>query len=100
MKQVIIRIRDCRPTYFKTVAKKYCYSVASFEYDGMDFIKSNLLPGREVYIKVGNQYAFYLSYEELEDYAKECDLDMDMALYNRINNYSTLYYVKEYLPTY
>lgn len=100
MKQVIVRIRDCRPTYTKTIAKYYFYCVSSYEYDIMDCIKT-LLPGQEIWIKVGNLYSKYISYEELMENSQIDDITMEEELYNNLkNDYSLNYYMKEYLPQY
>ena len=100
MKQVIVRIRDCRPTYTKTIAKYYFYCVSSYEYDVMDCIKT-LLPGQEIWIKVGNLYSKYISYEELMENSQIDGITMEEELYNNLkNDYSLNYYMKEYLLQY
>ena len=100
MKQVIVRIRDCRPTYTKTIAKYYFLCVSSYEYDVMDCIKT-LLPGQEIWIKVGNLYSKYISYEELMENSQIDGITMEEELYNNLkNDYSLNYYMKEYLPQY
>lgn len=100
MKQVIIRIRDCRPTYIKTVARYYFLCVSSYEYDVMDCVKT-LLPGQEIWIKVGNLYSKYISYEELVENAQKDDITIDEELYNNLlEDYNLNYYINQYLPKY
>lgn len=100
MKQVIVRIRDCRPTYTKTIAKYYFLCVSSFECDVMDCINS-LLPGQEIYIKVGNLYSKFVSYEELLENSQINGTALDEELYNNLkNDYSLNYWLNQYLPKY
>ena len=107
MKQVIVRIRDCRPTYTKTIARYYFYSVYSYQYDVMDCVKT-LLPGQEIYIKIGNLYSKYISYEDVDEacsinnslivYDDEWETFED-ALYGQLlEDYNVNYYMKKYLP--
>lgn len=59
------------------------------------------MPGQEVYVKVGNLYGYFVSYEEILDDMTVDHCDFDEELYNKLlNNYSLNYYLKEYLPTY
>lgn len=100
MKQVIVRIKNCRATYSKTIAKMYCYSVAQFEEQIIDFCKE-LLPHQEIEISVGRQYITYLSYEDICDYAKYNEQDFDAQLYDSlIDDYALRYEIRQYLPRY
>lgn len=100
MKQVIARIRDCRPNGFKTIASKHFYSVAQYEYEIMDFVKT-LMPGQEVYIKVGNKYQYFKSYEELMEDSNYNKITLDDEMfYDFREDYSLNYYIKNYLPIY
>ena len=101
MKQVIVRIRECRHTYTKTIKTFYFYNYASYEFDAYDYLK-DLMPGQEIYIKVGNKYAKFISYEDVENAMKEdnCD-DFDYELYTMLHYDSNLnWWLKEYLPLY
>lgn len=100
MKQVIARIRDCRPNGFKTVEVKYFYSVAQYEYEIMDFVKT-LMPGQEIYIKVGNKFQYFKSYEEIMEESNYNKITPDDEMYYDFKeNYSLNYHIKEYLPKY
>ena len=101
MKQVIVRVKDCRPTYSKTIARYYFYCVSSYMYDVLDCVK-NLLPGQEIEIKVGNQYITWVSYEDMLEAINSGDYESERDfLYHRLLNDSSLvYYIKEYLPVY
>ena len=100
MKQVIVRIRDCRPTYIKTIARHYFYSVSQYEYEVMDCVK-NLLPGQEIYIKVGNLYSKFVSYEDILESCEINHTTFEEELYNNVvNDYNIKYYIKDYLPIY
>ena len=100
MKQIIIRVRDCRPTYTKTIKSFYFYSCSSYEYDAYDCVK-DLMPGQELYIKVGNQYAKFISYEDVQEYCNEENMTFDSALRHLLfEDYSLNYNIKEYLPQY
>ena len=100
MRQVIIRVRDCRQTYTKTIAKYYFYSQSSYEWESYDCVK-DLMPGQELYIKVGNVYCKYISFEDVLEYCKEEDMTFDSALWHLlVEDYSLNYYIKEYLPQY
>lgn len=100
MRQVIVRLRDCRPTYIKTIKKCCYYSQAHYKQQVFDDFK-DLLPGQEIYIKIGNQFSAYISYE---DNAKDSEIDYidfeDELHDNLINNYSINYYIERYLPRY
>lgn len=100
MKQVIVRIRDCRPTYTKTIARYYFYCVSSYEYDVMDCVKT-LLPGQEIWIKIGNQYSKFVSYEEILEACALNKTSFEEELrYQLLEDYSVNYNMKEYLPVY
>ena len=100
MKQVIVRIRDCRPTYIKTIARYYFYCLASYQEDIMD-CTFDLLPGQEIWVKVGNLYSKFISYEEIQELMQENGSSFEEELYNNLcNDYSLNYYMKEYLPQY
>lgn len=100
MRQVIVRLRDCRPTYTKTIRTRYYYSQAQYKQQVYDDFK-DLLPGQEIYIKIGNQFSAYISYE---DNAKDSEIDyidFDDELYDNLtNNYNINYYIEKYLPKY
>lgn len=100
MKQVIVRIRDCRPTYTKTVARYYFLCVSSYEYDVMDCVKT-LLPGQEIWIKIGNLYSKFISYEEIIEACEINKTSFEEELrYQLLEDYSVNYNMREYLPVY
>ncbi len=100
MKQVIVRIRDCRLTYRKTIARYYFLSVSSYHYDVMDCVKT-LLPGQEIEIKVGSTFCKYISYEDILNLAEDYGESFDDCLYHELVDDSEMnYYIKNYLPTY
>lgn len=100
MKQVIVRIRDCKATGFKTVATAYYYSKNQYRDEVIDFVKT-LMPHQEIYVKVGNQYSKYISYEEIVERYQNTLETVDEVLYDELLDDGTLnYYIKEYLPRY
>lgn len=100
MKQVIIRIRDCRPTYTKTRTKFYYYSIAQYKSDAVGDCLC-LMPGEEIWIKVGNLYSKYISYEELMENSQKDGITSDAELYNNlIEDESLKYWLNQYLPNY
>lgn len=102
VKQIIIRIKDCKG---KLVAKDYYYSQTRFNEEASNFIYRFLRPGDEVQIKIGNQYAKYLTHSELLDLMKDYEL-LDGVKYNEkkiiqmflVDDYGVQYYMKEHLP--
>lgn len=100
MKQVIVRIRDCRATGFKTVKTAYYHSKAQYRDEILDFVKT-LMPHQEIYVKVGNQFSKYISYEEIVERYQNTLETVDEVLYDELLDDGTLnYYIKEYLPRY
>lgn len=100
MKQVIVRIRDCRATGVKTVATAYYYSKNQYRDEVIDFVKT-LMPHQEIYVKVGNQFSKYISYEEIVERYQNTLETVDEVLYDELLDDGTLnYYIKEYLPRY
>lgn len=98
MKQVIVRIRDCKATRYKTVATAYFYTRAHYRDEILDFAKT-LMPHQEIYIKVGNQYSKYISYEEIMEASEIDEQTFDDELYTQlIDNYSLNYEITNYLP--
>ncbi len=98
MKQVIVRIKDCRATYTRTLAVAYFYSVNQYKSEVLDFVKG-LMPHQEIYVKVGNQYSKYISFEELYDLEITRVVD-DALTHELINDEDLMYHIKEYLPRY
>lgn len=100
MKQVIVRLRDCRVNKIKTLKKAYYSSQAQYEYYVYKDFK-DLMPGQEIYVKIGNRYSFYLTYEEIVEYAKIDNTTFDEELNHYLtNNMVGSFYIKEYLPEY
>lgn len=100
MKQVIVRIRDCRATGYKTVATAYYYSKNQYRDEVIDFVKT-LMPHQEIYVKVGNQFSKYISYEDIVQRYENTLETIDEVLYDELLDDGTLnYYIKEYLPRY
>ena len=100
MKQVIIRLKDCRTTYRKTLRKCSYYSVAQYKENCYEDF-SDILPGQELEIKVGNKYVLYISYEEIIDYMKQNNDEFDDELYYALlEDWELMHYIKEYLPKY
>ena len=100
MRHVIVRLRDCRPTYTKTIRTRYYYSQAQYKHEVYNDFK-DLLPGQEIYVKIGNQFSAYISYE---DNARDSEIDyvdFDDELYDNLtNDYNINYYMERYLPQY
>ena len=61
MKQVIVRLRDCRTNRIKTIRKHYYYTKAQYEFDVYDDFK-DLMPGQEIWVKFGNQHDEFITY--------------------------------------
>ena len=100
MKQVIVRLRDCRPTYTKTIRTRYYHSQAQYKHQVFDDFK-DLLPGQEIYIKIGNQFRAYISYEDnIRDSEVDNVSEEDELYDNLTNNYNINYYMERYLPQY
>lgn len=100
MKQVIVRIRDCKATYSKTIAKAYFYSKSHYESEVIDFVKT-LMPHQEIEISFGRELILYYSYEQLQEYARENEWTFDKQLYHSmIENDSIGYELANYLPRY
>lgn len=100
MKQVIVRIKDCRATYTRTLAVAYFYSVSQYESEVLDFVKG-LMPHQEIYVKVGNQYSKYISFEELVELYENTTESVDDVIYHElIDDEDLMYHIKEYLPRY
>ena len=100
MKQVIVRLRDCRVNTIKTIRKNYYYSKASYMENVFNDFK-DILPGQEIYVKVGNVISFFISYEEVLWESAENKTDFDEELkYHLTQAYMIEHYIKEYLPTY
>ena len=100
MKQVIVRIRDCRATGYKTVKTAYYYSKNQYRDEVIDFVKT-LMPHQEIYVKVGNQFSKYISYEDILQRYQNTLETVDEVLYDEILEDGTLnYYIKEYLQRY
>ena len=98
MKQVIVRVRDCRPTYIKTLHTYHFYGVSNYKHGVFDCVK-DLLPGQEIYIKVGNQYAKFILYEEILEYMQMNHTTFDEELeYQLVEDDSLLYHITNYLP--
>lgn len=98
MKQVIVRIKDCRATYTRTLAVAYFYSVNQYKSEVRDFVKC-LMPHQDIYVKVGNQYSKYISYEELFELEINGGVD-DALTHELIDDEDLMYHIKEYLPRY
>ena len=99
MKQVIVRLRDCRTTHAKTIRIRYYYTQSQYEYEVFDDFK-DLMPGQEIYVKIGNRYATWISYEEAEDAVNSGDFkDIEEYIYCKLlDNYSLDYHIEDYLP--
>lgn len=100
MRQVIVRLRDCRPTYSKTIRIRYYYSQAQYKSQVFDDFK-DLMPGQEIYVKIGNQYATFIEYEDVDECARIDDFTFDQELWHKlVDSHSILYYLRDYLPQY
>ena len=100
MKQIIVRIRDCRINSIKTIKKAYFHSVAQYKDEIADFAYG-LMPGQEIYIKVGNLYGYFITYEEILDDSNINSWNFDEVLRDKLLNDGSLnYYMKSYLPEY
>ena len=100
MKQVIVRLRDCRDNKIKTLRKANYYSQAQYNECVYNDFK-DLMPGQEIYVKIGNRYSFYLTYEEIYEYAKIDNTTFDEELNHYLtNNVVGEIFIKEYLPKY
>lgn len=100
MKQVIARLRDCRTNSIKTIRRRYYYSQAQYEAEVYDDFK-DIMPGQEIYIKFGNKFSLYITYEELMKNIESNEQDFDTELwYELVNSYSVDYFLKQYLSQY
>lgn len=101
MRQVIVRLRDCRPTYTKTIKTCYYYSQAQYKSEVFNDFE-NLMPGQEIYVKIGNRYCIWITYEEAESASNSGDYDsVEDYIYNKlVRDYSLNYHVENYLPRY
>ena len=98
-RQVIIKIRDLKG---KLRATQYYYCSSDFSTEAPKYIKENMFKGCEIQIKVGNQYSSFYSYEELQELAKEDNIEVSSVIYGWLNSpiSSVKYYVENYLPKY
>lgn len=100
MKQVIVRLRDCRTNRIKTIRKRYYYSKAQYEFDVYDDFK-DLMPGQEICVKFGNQHEEFITYEEVFADAETDKSDFDYELYYRLTmSCNITHYLEQYLPRY
>lgn len=100
MKQVIVRIKDCRATYSKTISRAYYYSVNQYESEVLDFVKT-LMPGQEIHINVGRNYYKFISYEDLLENAQINESTFDDEMYHEvIDDDFLMSEIKDYLPRY
>lgn len=100
-RQVIVRLKDCKATYTKTIRTMYYYTTVQYGYDVFDDFK-DLMPGQEIYVKVGNRYCTWISYEEAEDAANSGAYEsIEEYIYCRLlEDYSLNYHIENYLPNY
>lgn len=99
MKQVTVRIREYKNTGVgKITHKAHFMCLNQFRWGIADTINDNLMPGQEVYIRVGRNYSKYISYEDIREYTNENNCDFETAIYDLIENDNDLnYHIKEYL---
>ena len=100
MKQVIVRLRDCRTNRLKTIRKCYYYSQSQYREQVYDDFK-DLMPGQEIWVKIGNQHSEFITYEEVLENSQMDDLTFDDELYYMLTNRYTIdYFLNDYLPHY
>ena len=100
MKKVIVRLRDCHPTYIKTLRKRYYYSQSHYSYEVFDDFK-DLQPGQEIWIKFGNQYEKFITYEDVLENSQLDNETFDDELYHMlVSEYDVDYFLKQYLSCY
>jgi len=99
MKYVIIRIQKGN----RTLKRLYYVSYVDYEFRAYKDVQKTLKPGLTAYIKVGNQAARFIDYEDCEQKLKDWPQDYETlndVIYDEVNDCTLSYYIKEYLPRY
>lgn len=100
MKQVIVRLRDCRINSIKTIRKHHYYSQCQYREEVYNDFK-DLMPGQEIFVKFGNKHAEFITYEEVLENSQLDNETFDDELYYMLtNSYNIDYYLRQYLPHY
>ena len=100
MKQVIVRVQKETKSGYKTIARFDYTSSVSYDYYVFNDVKDYFKEGITIYVKVGNQFFYDISYDNvittMEEYPDEYETVEDKL--NAELHYSDLmYYVKDYL---
>ena len=101
MRQVIVRLRDCRATNYKTLKVEHYFYASQYKSLVFEHFK-DLMPGQEIYVKVGNKYSTWITYEEAENAVNsgECS-SIEEYIHSRLfEDYLVHYYIENYLLHY